>query len=71
MMKHHSHVDDFTNLDFEAIDTKILTDEANEKEGETIVEATDVVEGEDAATRGATNEAQIEASHVEEIVSAP
>ena len=71
MMKHHGHVADFANLDFEAIDTKILTDEANEKEGETIAEATDVVEGEDAATRGATNEAQIEASHVEEIVSAP
>ena len=24
MMKHHSHVPDFANLDFEAIDTKIL-----------------------------------------------
>ena len=58
MMKHHSHVDDFTNLDFEAIDTKILVDEANKREGETIVDATEVVEGEGATTRGANDEAQ-------------
>nr|POE56007.1 hypothetical protein CFP56_61153 [Quercus suber] len=70
-MKHHGHEVNFANLDFEAIDTEILADEANKKEGETIAEATDVVEGEGAAARGATNEAQTEAGHVEEIVSAP
>ena len=70
MMKHHSHVADYANLDFEAIDTKILVDEANEKEGETIAEAINVVEGECAATGGATNKAQAEVGHVEEIVSA-
>ena len=46
MMKHHSHVADFANLDFEAIDAEILANEANEKKGETIAKATKVVEGE-------------------------
>ena len=68
MIKHHSHVANFANLAFEAIDTKILADEANEKEGETIVKATQVVEGEGATTVGANDEAQTEANHVEEIV---
>ena len=71
MMKHHSHVANFANLDFEAIDTKILANEANEKEGETIVEATEVVEGNGAATRRANDEAQIEADCVKEIVNVP
>ena len=71
MMKHHSHVANFANLDFEAIDTEILTDEANEKEGETIAKVTDVVEGEGDAAGGATYEAQTEAGHIEEIVSTP
>ena len=71
MMKHHSHVANFANLDFEAIDTKILADEANEKEGETVVEATEVVEGKGAATGGANDKAQIEADCVEEIVNVP
>ena len=31
-MKHHSLVVDFSNLDFENIETEILTDEAKEKE---------------------------------------
>ena len=66
MMKHHSHVADFANLDFEAIETKILAVEANEKEGETIAEAIEVVEGEGATTGGANDK-----DHVEEIVSAP
>ena len=57
MTKHHSHVADFANLDFEAIDTEILADEANEKEGETIAEATKVVEGEGTTTEGANDEA--------------
>ena len=71
MMKHHSHIANFANLDFEAIDTKILVYEANEKEGETIVEATEVVEGEGTATGGANDEAQIEANSVEEIINVP
>nr|POF02876.1 hypothetical protein CFP56_10933 [Quercus suber] len=56
MMKHHSHVADFANMDFEAIDTEILVDEANEKEGETIAEANEVVEGEGATIGGANDE---------------
>ena len=71
MMKHHSHVANFANMDFEAIDIEILADEANEKEGETIAEATEVVEGEGVATGEANDEAQIEASRVKEIVNAP
>jgi len=70
-MKRHSHVADFANLDFEAIDTEILADEVNEKEGETIVEATKVVGGEGAAIRGANDEAQTETDRVEEIVNVP
>ena len=62
---------DFANLDFEAIDTEVLADKANEKECETIAKATDVVESEGAATGRATNKAQTEAGHAEEIVSAP
>ena len=71
MMKHHSQVADFVNLDFEAIDTKILADEANEKVGETIAETTEVVEREGATTGGANDEAQTEAECVEEIINAP
>ena len=51
MIKHYNHVADFENLDFEAIDTEILADKANKKEGETIAETTKVVEGEGAARR--------------------
>ena len=57
MIKHHSHVADFTNLDFEAINTKILLNEANEKEGETVAETIEVVKGECFVIGGATNEA--------------
>ena len=57
MMKHHSHV------------AEILANKANEKDGETIAEATKVVEGEGATTRGANDEARTEAGHVEEIVN--
>uniref|UniRef100_A0A7N2RB25 Pentatricopeptide repeat-containing protein n=1 Tax=Quercus lobata TaxID=97700 RepID=A0A7N2RB25_QUELO len=71
MMKHYSHVADFANPDFEAIDIEILADEVNEKEGETIVEATKVVGGEGAAIRGANDEAQTETDRVEEIVNVP
>ena len=48
---------DFANLDFEAIDTEVLADKANEKECETIAKAIDVVKGEGVATGGATDEA--------------
>ena len=71
MMKHHSHVADFANLDFKAIDIEILADEANEKEGETITETVEVVEGKGVATGGANDEAQIETDRVEEIVNVP
>nr|POE95445.1 hypothetical protein CFP56_01488 [Quercus suber] len=37
MMKHHSQVADFANLDFEAIDIEILIDETKEKEGELLL----------------------------------
>ena len=71
MMKHHSHVPDFANLDFEAIDTKILANKANEKKCETIAEAIKVVEGKDATTGGANDEAHTEVDCVEEIVHVP
>ena len=69
MMKHHSQVADFANLDFETIDTKILVDEANEKEGETVAEATDAVEGDGTitsgtATGGVTGKARMDVGHV-------
>ncbi|KAL0015227.1 hypothetical protein SO802_002296 [Lithocarpus litseifolius] len=59
MMKHHSHVADFVNLDFEAIDTEILADEVNEKKGETTAKTTEVFEEEGTVTGGANDEAQI------------
>lgn len=39
MIKHHDHVADFANLDFEAIDTEVLTDEVNEKGDEIVAKA--------------------------------
>ena len=57
MMKHHSLVVDFTNLDLEVVDIEILVDEANEREGETIAETTRIVEEEGAVTGGANDEA--------------
>ena len=57
VMKHHSHVANFANLDFEAVDTEILADEANEKEGEIIVETTEVLEEEGTVTGRANDEA--------------
>ena len=75
-MKHHSQVADFANLDFEAIDTEILADKANEKEGETTAKATDVVKGDGAimggtATGRVTNKAHMDVGHVEEVVIVP
>ena len=71
MMKHQSHVADFASLDFEAIDIEILANEANEKEGETIAEATDAVGGDGVVAGGGTDEMHKDVGHVEEIVSAP
>ena len=70
-MKHHSHVANFANLDFEAVDTEILANEANEKEGETIAETTEVVEEECAIIGGANDEARIVVERMEETVNAP
>ena len=71
MMKHHNHVADFPNLDFETIDPEILADEANEKEAETMAEATKVVKGKGAAIGGANDKAQTEADHVEDVINVP
>ena len=71
MMKHHSHVADFASLDFEVTNTEILADEANEKEGETIAEATDAVGGNGAVTGGGMDETHTNVGHVEEITNAP
>lgn len=49
MIKHHSQAMDFSNLDFKAIDTEVLTDKAKEQEETTVVAAT---RGEDAADAG-------------------
>ena len=57
MIKHHSLVVDFSNLDLEVVDIEILADEANEREGETIAENTRIVEEEGAVTGGANDEA--------------
>ena len=71
MMKHQNQVADFTNLDFEAIDTEILANETKEKEDETIAKVTDAAEGDNTTTGGVANETHIDEGHVEEAVSAP
>ena len=76
MIKHHSYVDNFANLDFEAIDTEILTDETKEKEDETFAEATDPVEGDDiviggTVAGGVTDETHMDVGQVKEVVNAP
>lgn len=68
MMKHHSQVVDFANLDFEAIDTEILADETKEKEDETVANAN---KGDDTITGGVADETHMDEGHVEEVVSAP
>nr|POF00827.1 hypothetical protein CFP56_55356 [Quercus suber] len=68
MMKHHSQVADFANLDFEAIDTDILSDETEEKEGEAIA---DDAKGDGIAIGGVVDEAHMDEGHVEEVVTAP
>ena len=54
MMKYHNQAVDFSNLDFEAIDTEILADEAREQEAATaIANIADVVTiGEDTTGDG-------------------
>ena len=64
MMKHHNQVADFLNLDFEAIDTKILANKTKEKEGEAV--ATAVIEGD-----GAIGGRPVDEGYVEEVVAAP
>ena len=68
MMKHHSQVADFANLDFEAIDTKILVNKTKEKEREAV---TDAVERDGTSVGGAMDEAHMDEGHVEEVVIAP
>ena len=63
-MKHHNQVVNFLNLDFEAINTKILAYETQEKEGEAIT--TMVVEGDNAIVGGPVDE-----GHVKEVVTSP
>ena len=66
MMKHHSQVADFVNLDFEAIDTKILANETKEKEGEAVA-----AEGDGTVVGGTVDEARMDEVHVEEVVTTP
>nr|POE50395.1 hypothetical protein CFP56_35568 [Quercus suber] len=68
MMKHHSQVADFTNLDFKAIVTEILVHETKEKEGEGVANTT---EGDGIAMGGVVDEAHTYEGHVEEVVIAP
>nr|POF05715.1 hypothetical protein CFP56_32969 [Quercus suber] len=68
MIKHHSQVADFANLDFEAIDTEILVDETKKKEGEIVADAT---EGDGTTTGGVVDEAHMDKDHVEEVITAP
>ena len=66
-MKHHSQAVDFSNLDFKAIDTKVLVDEAKEQG-----EATVAIVGGDGATKGGpTDEARVDEDHVDKVVTAP
>lgn len=62
MMKHHNQVMDFSNLDFEAIDTKVLAEEAKEQEETTIV----AVGG-----RGATDAGQANPGQGDEAIARP
>jgi len=52
-MKHHSLAMDFSNLDFETIDTEILANEAKEQEEATAIGGTDatITEGTDLGHR--------------------
>ena len=67
IMEHHGQVADFSNLDFEAIDTKVLANETKEKADKPIAEA---IEG-DATTVGAIDETHMDEGHIEEVIVAP
>ena len=54
-MKNHSQVVDFSNLDFEVIDTEVLVDEAKEQEKTTTTVA---IGGEDATDAGGVDPGQ-------------
>ena len=69
-MKHHSQVANFANLDFKAIDTKILADENKEKEDETVTGVANAVEGDGTIVGGVMDEAPMDMGHIEEVVSA-
>nr|POE70701.1 hypothetical protein CFP56_49091 [Quercus suber] len=68
IMKHYSQVADFTNLDFKAIDTKILADETKENEGEAVVDA---AKGDGTTMGRPVDKARMDESHVEEVITAP
>ena len=70
MMKHHSQVADFANLDFEAIDTEIPVDEIKEKQDEIVIEAADVVEGDGTVVAGVTDEPPMDVGRVKKVVNA-
>ena len=61
-MKHHSQAMDFSNLDFKAIDTEALADEANEQE-----EATTAAVGGDGATEGGL----MDEARVDKVIATP
>ena len=50
MMKHHNQAVDFSNLNFETINTKILANEAKEQEENVVAATATVVVGGDNAT---------------------
>ena len=62
MVKHHSQAVDFSNLDFEAINTDVLADKAKGQEEAT----TTTIEGNGTTEGRPTNE-----GHVDEVVTAP
>nr|POE83908.1 hypothetical protein CFP56_10548 [Quercus suber] len=71
MMKHHSQVVDFANLDFEAIDTEILVGEIKEKKDGTVTQAADVFEGDGIVVARVIDKPFMDVGRVEEVVNAP
>ena len=68
MIKHHSQVADFANLDFKAIDTKILANKTKEKEGETVADA---AEGDGTTLGEVVDEAHMDEGHVKKVITSP
>ena len=58
---------DFSNLDFEAIDTEVLADEAKEQEEVTVA----AVECDGATEGGPAKEARMDEGNVDEVIAAP